>query len=218
MQNRQKPFSRDLHGAHGAGVRGHELHIDEPTAGLHEACVKVDQRDLGRVGMRVEHGLSHEDGADEHTEHPADKIVALPHLDAVCPAEPMQLKVGVRELRRDPRGSATAAAATDDIGERPVQRGGPRARTHPSEQRVGHMHAADGQHAPRVRAPPGQVKIWRVIPGEVEDTPVSDGGAKPAACGRALDRVSARDREGESSPPIRPDQHRRGELAPDRHG
>ncbi len=199
-------------------MRTDELRVDKPTTGLHEPRVEVDQRDLGRIGLHMEHGLGHEGATDEHTEHAADEVVALPHLDAVRPPEPMQLTVGIRELRRDPGGSAAPAAPADDLGKRLVYGGGPRARTHPSEQRVGHVHRADGQHSPWVRTPPGKVEIRRVVPGQVEDSPVGDSRGQPTVRVRDLERIVDRNREGEDPPPVRPDERGRGELTADRDG
>ncbi len=213
-------------------MRGDELHVDEPATGRREPRVEVDERGLGRVGAHVEHGLGHEGGADEHAEHPADELVVLPHLDAVRPAEPVQLLVGAGELGGDPGTPGALAAVVHDVDERVVEGGRPVARAHPLEQRVGHAHPADGQYTARIRAPPGEIGPSPGIPRQFLDVGgqflgVAGQDGRPAAGRRRVtgpqgirhrDRTAGRlvgrlvGRPGKDAPSVGPDQGRRGEI------
>jgi len=69
----------------------------------------------------VEHRLTREEGADRDAVQAADQLTVAPRLDAVGPAELVQLHVGVADLPVDPAvGPVRVGAGRDDLLERAV--------------------------------------------------------------------------------------------------
>ncbi len=95
-------------------VVGAPLHVEEGIVG--QQFDQPDERNLRRIGPAVEHRLAGEEAPDGDAVEPAGQgpVVERPGLDAVDPAEAMELEVGGPDLGRDPSARAGRVAACVD--------------------------------------------------------------------------------------------------------
>src|SRR5262245_38748287 len=75
-------------------VIGEELDVEKREAATGKTLHQLGQRDLGGVSLAVEHRFGCEEAADRDSIDPACQALSGPHLDAVYPAELMELEVG----------------------------------------------------------------------------------------------------------------------------
>src|SRR3954452_4570545 len=102
----------DLDRAERAQVRRQVLQLEQAAARLREACDEIGQGDLGGIGRAVEHRLAAEHAAHEHPVDAPYETVAVPDLEAVRVAQPVQARVCSRELLADPRTLLATARRT----------------------------------------------------------------------------------------------------------
>ena len=155
----------DLDGAQRGQVRGHPLHVDEPT-GRRRRPQQVDEADQGhlrRVAVAVEHRLAGEQAADGDAVQPADQRGPRAHASTLC-AQPELVQP--RRRRRGCRGgSSRPADATVGAGARPRRRtpcrpGSRSAGTSARSDRltrspsIGRTPRGSGDHQPIGPAPP----------------------------------------------------------------
>ena len=173
-QQAEVDLARDLDRAQRAQVRRRVLHLEQAGARLDQAGGEVDERDLGGVGRAVEHRLAAEHAADEHAVDAADQALAVPDLDAVGVAEPVQLAVGGRQLVADPGArlaGARLAAALDDRREVLVERRLVAAAAQRAGERARDVDAVEREHAAARRAEPRH-RVDRVVRPREDAAPV----------------------------------------------
>ena len=90
----------DLGGAELGQVRRHPLQIEQREVAGPQALDQRGQRDLGRVGLDVEHRLAEEGAAQRDAVEPPDEAALAPAFDRVSLARGVQRLVAFRGSRR----------------------------------------------------------------------------------------------------------------------
>src|SRR5512139_2411025 len=93
---------RQLFRAEAQEVRVRHLAVDERELPLIEALDEMPERDLGRFGPEMEHGLAAVDHADGDAVQPAGKLAVHEDLRRMRVAQLVQADIGLDHLLRDP--------------------------------------------------------------------------------------------------------------------
>jgi len=97
----------DLPSAEGREMRRELLDVDPCSAASAEVLDEVEDAEFRAVGDEVEHALTGEDGTGGHAIETCDEARAVPELDTVSVAEPMQGRVGGYHYGGDPGAALT---------------------------------------------------------------------------------------------------------------
>ena len=138
---------------------GHELAIEKREIARLQACHEPGERDLRRVGGAAEHAFTEEGPAQLHAIKPADQVGAVPDLDRMRVARPVERDHRMFELDIDP-GLFSVRAGGNDRGEIPVAGNLEPARTDGSSQRARNMETVEWDYRAGARLDP--VKLIRV--------------------------------------------------------
>ncbi len=99
-------------------VGRHHLNVEPVETPRLEVVDEEEQRELRGVGPQVEHALAREGAARVHAVEAADQFLALPGLDAVRVAAPVEFAIAFDDFGRDPRPALVRAldgrAGADD--------------------------------------------------------------------------------------------------------
>src|SRR2546430_13109256 len=134
--------TRDLAAAEQRQVRREHLYVEDPEPAVPQPLRAGGKGHLGCAADPVEHRLPGEQPAQRNAVQPSRERPPLPRLDAVRPAQPVQLRVRGEDVRRDPGALARAVAAgAHDVVERLVE----------GDAKAGLQRPADGA---RPRPPP----------------------------------------------------------------
>src|SRR3954453_1890466 len=94
---------------------GHELAIEQSEFATLESRPQPTQRAFRGVPAPAEHAPRKKGAAELHTVDSASQLHAVPHLDRMRLARPVEGEHGAFEIRVDPR-LLTVRAASDDSG------------------------------------------------------------------------------------------------------
>src|SRR5262249_51182024 len=105
-------------------VRRHDLDVEPVEPARTEVRNQVEERELRRVRLEIEHALRGECAVDVHAVDATDEAAAVPGLGAVSDPERVQVLVRLHDVRRDPGPvlprPRCGGAAADDGTEIPV--------------------------------------------------------------------------------------------------
>lgn len=135
---------------------GDELAIEQGETAGAKPRHQPGQRDLGCVPRSTEHAFAEEGATQANTIDTADQCAALPHLDAVGAAEPVEVGHGVGDRRIDPR-LRPVRATFEHAGEVAVASDRELTGAHSPRERSRHMEALQWQDRPFARLDPEQV-------------------------------------------------------------
>src|SRR5690606_35017846 len=93
----------DLDRAELAQMLGHELRVKQSKVRRAQHRDEMDQRDLGRVAIEVEHALAEEGAPDPHPIEPAGEPAVAPCLDRMAMRAAEELAVEAPDAAVDPR-------------------------------------------------------------------------------------------------------------------
>lgn len=161
LQRRREPavifLARDFLHPELADVLVHELGVEQQIALFPQPRRKIDQRDLAGIGAHGKHALAEKGRSDRNAIDAARQNVAVPCLDAMRVPLFVKLRIEPDDPVIDPCFLARIGAGGDDLFERRIESDFIRLLADGAAQAPGHMHAIQGQYAPR----------WRVIPGDI---------------------------------------------------
>src|SRR5438132_13655627 len=93
--------ARDLDAAQHLELCGPHLDVEDLEAWLAQALRAGSEGDLRRAGLAVEHRLAGEERAHGDSVQSAGEPIFVPHLDAVRPAEVVQLVISRKYIWRN---------------------------------------------------------------------------------------------------------------------
>jgi len=153
-------------------VRRDELRVEQPVAACPQACHEVDERHLAGICCTAEHAFTKECSANRGSVEPADQVLAIPDLHAVCVTCLEKLHIGSLDRMIDPGNRPILhlfCAKRDHLLEGLVDRDSECRLSHRAREPARNVEQVEGQDTAPLRINPADLRIFTMV-SHREDT------------------------------------------------